>query len=731
MSKLNSKYQYITLFEMPEIKTVIEAPNDNNSPPIGIYGHSTCYGDCKMYVYGGWIDSEKKYNSCLYIFDFESLKWKKVKLDIQFERAYHTATYYKKKIYLVGGLQYEEIMKGIDVIDTENYSIEKLKIVLGEVPGKYFHSTVLYKGALYIYGGRTNSKKSNDVEVFSKDFIKFDIDSSSSFILGGKDEDLYREKHGCFITSGGNMYIIGGYTTKGESVKISRFNIDTQRWFECSNFDCPKNELRFGYFKNEDVAISVYGNKGEEPMDDIYYYDVHGMGSEKMIKGNIKNSLMEQKTWGNTLIPFSFRNGGSFFIIIGGEKSTKPMIVCSIENKNMKWEDLKKVVEEEKLSIPQQKIIVNEELYYFLKKNNLTHLIEKLLEAKINDYNTLHSSSTALLIKAGIKKGYAIQLSAAIAKEDGLSSSKLHGKYEYLTDCEVGEKLGNGAFGVVCKGMWLGTTPVAMKAVNGALDKPEKLIELEKEATITQLMKHPNLITMYGLYKEKDTIFMILDLAEGSLDKLMSRENPKNERANITFKKQIKMAIDCASGMAYLESLRIVHRDLALRNLLYIHDDKGGYITKIADLGLSRQTADGNYTTQSKIFPKRWTAPEAGDPNSPSYLQFNTKSDVWSYGVVFWEILTKGIIPYSSISKAQDALDAVIKGLRLEKPTILEENGSVGDKVWEVITSCFNSPDKRPRFRDCFKSLTEIYDSLQEEVILPPPQEESDDGGYE
>ena len=139
------------------------------------------------------------------------------------------------------------------------------------------------------------------------------------------------------------------------------------------------------------------------------------------------------------------------------------------------------------------------------------------------------------------------------------------------------------------------------------------------------------------------------------------------------------------------------------------------------------------YTTKSTTFPRRWTAPEVADPESPTYLQFNTKSDVWSFGVCFWEILTLGEIPYADIAKSNDALEAVIKGKRLSKPEICEENGSAGDKVWDVCMSCFNPVDKRPRFRDCFKKLEAIYETLEEDEV-PVEEEEEDaeeDNGYE
>jgi Eph receptor A1 len=104
-----------------------------------------------------------------------------------------------------------------------------------------------------------------------------------------------------------------------------------------------------------------------------------------------------------------------------------------------------------------------------------------------------------------------------------------------------------------------------------------------------------------------------------------------------TFLNIIKIAGDIASGMTELSRLNIVHRDLAARNVLLDH----WLCAKVGDFGLARE---GDYSSDQATFPVRWTAPEA-----IMKTQFSIKSDVWSFGVVFWEILTFGEQPYGGI----------------------------------------------------------------------------------
>ncbi|KAL7722190.1 Tyrosine protein kinase [Entamoeba marina] len=655
---------------MKKIEQIINAPNDPNAPPNNLHGHTLCYCQSKMYLYGGWDDEAKKYNNNLYVFCFETLKWDIKPLPEENSRSYHTANIFNNKMYIVGGLYYETILPGVDVLDLQTYKIDHIQSKSDLLPPKYFHSTVLYKGSLYIYGGRTF------IEVFSPQFVKFDIESQKFHSLD--DKEGFREKHGCFITNGGFMYVIGGYAKRGEASTIKKFDTETKNWLDCQGFDY--------------IAMSICGNKGEEPVDDVYLFD------ERHLKGTVLERISSMDV----------KSGHSFIVVHGGEGNKKPMRICCL-NKTMKWEDLRRVVDEEKRVVVQHKIEVDAELYEFLTKYQIVHLLVKLLEIKLDTLSALFTTTQDDLIKAGIPRGYAQQLLIAVSSE--------RSSYEYLTECEKGDYIGKGNFGQVFKGMWLGTTPVAMKEINGALEDPKKLRELEKEAYVTQLMNHPNLITMYGLYKTDDQLFMVMDLADGSLNTFFNERAYTKLQMKITLKKMVMMALDCASGMAYLESKKIVHRDLALRNLLYVRSVDGIKV-KVADLGLSRTTNTGEYKSKIEIFPRKWTAPEAADDSSPTYLIFNTKTDVWSFGVTFWEILTEGRNPYSEYTP-KDAVKAVIKGERLEMPTRLEKNGVVGSKIWDVVSMCWDvSPEKRPSFAEIYKKLDTILEDITEDDIL-------------
>lgn len=148
--------------------------------------------------------------------------------------------------------------------------------------------------------------------------------------------------------------------------------------------------------------------------------------------------------------------------------------------------------------------------------------------------------------------------------------------------------------------------------------------------------------------------------------------------------------------MAYLESIPVTHRDLAARNILI----NEGKMLKISDFGMSRP---GPYVSQrTQRFPMRWMAMEALDN-----LRTDSRSDVWSYGVVLWEIGTLGAMPYTELP---DALVQVRlkEGYRLQRPIICT------DELYELMLRCWNADaDERPTFAEIAvmleKTMTSAY----------------------
>ena len=200
------------------------------------------------------------------------------------------------------------------------------------------------------------------------------------------------------------------------------------------------------------------------------------------------------------------------------------------------------------------------------------------------------------------------------------------------------DRLGAGQFGEVYKGTWNGKIPVAIKSLKQGSMKKESFLE---EATIMKRLKHKNLITLYAVVSKTEPILIVTELmAKGSLLDYL-----RNEGRSLVLKTLVYINSQVAQGMAFLEARNFIHRDLAARNVLVSEND----VVKIADFGLSRCIDDGIYVAHvGAKFPIKWTAPEACNFN-----QFTTKSDVWSFGILMYEVVTYGRMPYAGMSNPE------------------------------------------------------------------------------
>ena len=204
------------------------------------------------------------------------------------------------------------------------------------------------------------------------------------------------------------------------------------------------------------------------------------------------------------------------------------------------------------------------------------------------------------------------------------------------------DRLGAGQFGEVYKGMWKGDTPVAIKVLRpGSMNKTS----FQEEVMIMRKFKHKNVVTYLGAVSTNETMFIVTELmSKGSLlDHLRKYGN------SIAFKTLVYFDSQVAQGMAFLESRNVIHRDLAARNVLVGDND----VVKISDFGLARHRENGMYETKSATkVPTKWAAPEA-----LSHDRFTSKSDVWSFGILMYEVVTYGGNPYpgktcAEVSKA-------------------------------------------------------------------------------
>ena len=157
--------------------------------------------------------------------------------------------------------------------------------------------------------------------------------------------------------------------------------------------------------------------------------------------------------------------------------------------------------------------------------------------------------------------------------------------------------------------------------------------------------------------------------------------------------------ISCTNiGMAYLEEHSYIHRDLAARNVLVGE----GNVCKVADFGLAR-VAMVTYNPKDGKFPIRWTAPEGIFRN-----QFSIKSDVWSFGILMAEVVTKGDEPYKGLGN--DIVILFLRlGFRMPKPP------RCPDTLYNIMLSCWKErPEDRPTFISLQKSILEFKESYKD-----------------
>lgn len=266
-------------------------------------------------------------------------------------------------------------------------------------------------------------------------------------------------------------------------------------------------------------------------------------------------------------------------------------------------------------------------------------------------------------------------------------------------------KLGGGQFGEVYEGMWNNTTTVAVKTLRpGSMNSQDFL----REAQIMKKLRHPKLIQLYAVCTVGEPIYIITELMKhGSLLDYLQNDRGKCVRVY----DQVEMGAQVAAGMAYLELQNYIHRDLAARNVL-VGDNN---ICKVADFGLARvfkSEGEGVYdyedddedrvyeVRQGTKLPIKWTAPEALLNN-----KFTIKSDVWSFGILLYEIITYGQMPYPTLTN-QQVMQRLRTSYRMSCPA------NCPKRVYDIMMECWNdTPANRPTFETLQWKLEEFYDT--------------------
>ncbi|CAG9578784.1 unnamed protein product [Danaus chrysippus] len=268
-----------------------------------------------------------------------------------------------------------------------------------------------------------------------------------------------------------------------------------------------------------------------------------------------------------------------------------------------------------------------------------------------------------------------------------------------LSQIKFLEELGEGAFGKVYKGALKKngeTQYVAVKALKENASAKTKA-DFRREIDLISELTHDNIVCIVGVALREEPLCMLFEfMARGDLHEfLMGRAPPSGK--GLPSMRLLNIAHNIASGMQYLASHHYVHRDLAARNCL-VSDD---FVVKISDFGLSRDIYSSDYyRVQSKsLLPVRWMPPE-----SILYGKFTTESDIWSYGVVLWEIYSYGLQPYYGYSN-QEVISMVRGGELLAPPAACPA------PLYSLMRDCWrHAPQRRPAFEDI---VTRIGDWIQ------------------
>ncbi|PWA76377.1 protein kinase superfamily protein [Artemisia annua] len=257
-------------------------------------------------------------------------------------------------------------------------------------------------------------------------------------------------------------------------------------------------------------------------------------------------------------------------------------------------------------------------------------------------------------------------------------------------DLQIGERIGIGSYGEVYRSEWNGTEVAVKKFMNQDISG-DALTQFKSEIEIMLRLRHPNVVLFMGAVTRPPNLSILTEfLPRGSLYKLLHRPNVQLDE-----KRRMRMALDVAKGMNYLHTSNpvIVHRDLKTPNLLV---DKN-WVVKVCDFGMSRMKHHTFLSSKSTAGTPEWMAPEVLR-NEPS----NEKCDVFSFGVILWELATLRV-PWTEMNSMQ-VVGAV--GFQYRHLDIPE---TVDPAVARIITDCWHpDPHARPSFKEIIARLKSL-----------------------
>ncbi|KAG8429625.1 hypothetical protein GDO86_019675 [Hymenochirus boettgeri] len=225
-------------------------------------------------------------------------------------------------------------------------------------------------------------------------------------------------------------------------------------------------------------------------------------------------------------------------------------------------------------------------------------------------------------------------------------------------------------------------------------------MNFRRELDMFSKLNHANVVRLLGQCREMEPHYMILEYVDlGDLKQFLRISKSKDEKQKtLSSKQKVALCSQVALGMEHLSNSRFVHKDLAARNCLV----SAVRLVKVTALGLTKDVYSSEYYAlrQAEV-PLRWMPPEAVQEDD-----FSTKSDVWSFGVLMWEVFTHGELPYTSLPD-EEVLSGLQNGsLRLHSPD------GCPSRVYKLMQRCWApSPKDRPSFSDIVNTLGDLSSS--------------------
>uniref|UniRef100_A0A8C5H3Z9 Tyrosine-protein kinase n=1 Tax=Gouania willdenowi TaxID=441366 RepID=A0A8C5H3Z9_GOUWI len=270
------------------------------------------------------------------------------------------------------------------------------------------------------------------------------------------------------------------------------------------------------------------------------------------------------------------------------------------------------------------------------------------------------------------------------------------------TELTFMKELGSGQFGVVKLGKWREEHKVAIKAIREGAMCEEDFYE---EARVMMRLCHPKLVQLYGVCLQQRPLLIVAEFMEnGCLLNFLRQKS-----GTLTDAWLISVCQDVCEGMEYLEEHQFIHRDLAARNCLVNEHN----VVKVSDFGMTRYVLDNQYTSSSGAkFPVKWSPPEV-----LHYSKYSSKSDIWSFGVVMWEVYSEGRTPFENRSNVEVVTD-ITRGIRLYRPH------RASPSLYAVMYRCWHEkPQGRPPFSELLqeiKKMAENPDHHNKDMTVKP-----------